>query len=318
MSQLLDQTRDRIRTLHYRIRTEDSYVLWAKQFILFHRKRHPLEMGEAEVGEFLTYLAVERNVAASTQNQALSAILFLYKVVLDRPLERVEDVLRAKKPHRLPVVFTHEEVRAVLARMQGDKAVMVSLLYGSGLRLMECLRLRVKDVDFGQNHIVVRDGKGQKDRVTVLPGSLVDALRRQVERVVEIHRQDLRDGFGRVYLPFALVKKYPNADREPGWQYLFPASSRAMDPRGGVERRHHQHEAVLQRAVRSAVRMAGVSKPGSCHTFRHSFATHLLENGSDIRTVQELLGHADVRTTMIYTHVLQRGPLGVRNPADLL
>lgn len=244
MSQLLDQMRDRIRTLHYSIRTEDSYVLWAKQFILFHRKRHPLEMGEAEVGEFLTYLAVERNVAASTQNQALSAILFLYKVVLDRPLERVEDVLRAKKPQRLPVVFTREEVRAVLARMQGDKAVMASLLYGSGLRLMECLRLRVKDVDFGQNHIVVRDGKGQKDRVTVLPGSLVDALRRQVERVVEIHRQDLRDGFGRVYLPFALAKKYPNADREPGWQYLFPASSRAMDPRGGVERRHHQHEAV--------------------------------------------------------------------------
>ena len=318
MSQLLDQMRDRIRTLHYSIRTEDAYVLWAKQFILFHGQRHPLEMGEAEVGEFLTYLAVERNVAASTQNQALSAILFLYKVVLDRPLERVDDVLRAKKPQRLPVVFTREEVRAVLARMQGDKAVMASLLYGSGLRLMECLRLRVKDVDFGQNHIVVRDGKGQKDRVTVLPGSLVDALRRQVERVVEIHRQDLRDGFGRVYLPFALAKKYPNADREPGWQYLFPASSRAMDPRGGVERRHHQHEAVLQRAVRSAVRMAGVSKPGSCHTFRHSFATHLLENGSDIRTVQELLGHADVRTTMIYTHVLQRGPLGVRSPADLL
>lgn len=318
MSQLLDQMRDRIRTLHYSIRTENAYVLWAKQFILFHRKRHPLEMGEAEVGEFLTYLAVERNVAASTQNQALSAILFLYKVVLDRRLERVEDVLRAKKPQRLPVVFTREEVRAVLARMQADKAVMASLLYGSGLRLMECLRLRVKDVDFGQNHIVVRDGKRQKDRVTVLPGSLVDALRRQVERVVEIHRQELRDGFGRVYLPFALAKKYPNADREPGWQYLFPASSRAMDPRGGVERRHHQHEAVLQRAVRSAVRMAGVSKAGSCHTFRHSFAAHLLENGSDIRTVQELLGHADVRTTMIYTHVLQRGPLGVRSPADLL
>src|SRR5271157_6356638 len=224
MSQLLDQMRDRIRTLHYSIRTEDAYVLWAKQFILFHRKRHLLEMGEAELGEFLTYLAVERNVAASTQNQALSAILFLYykyyKVVLDRPLERVDDVFRAKKPQRLPVVFTREEVRAVLARMQGDKAVMASLLYGSGLRLMECLRLRVKDVDFGQNHIVVRDGKGQKDRVTVLPGSLVDALRRQVERVVEIHRQDLRDGFGRVYLPFALAKKV--------------AKSRAVSrPRGG-------------------------------------------------------------------------------------
>jgi integron integrase len=207
MSQLLDQMRDRLRTLHYSIPTEAAYVLWAKQFILFHGKRHPLEMGEAEIGEFLTYLAVERNVAASTQNQALSAILFLFKVVLDRPLVRVEDVLRAKQPQRLPVVFTREEVRAVLARIPGDKAVMASLLYGSGLRLMECLRLRVKDVDFGQNHIVVRDGKGQKDRVTVLPGSLVDALRRQVERVAEIHRQDLRDGFGRVYLPFALAKK---------------------------------------------------------------------------------------------------------------
>jgi integron integrase len=318
MSQLLDQVREQIRTLHYSIRTEDAYVLWAKQFILFHGKRHPLDMGEAEVGEFLTYLAVERNVAASTQNQALSAILFLYKVVLDRPLQNLGDVPRAKKPQRLPVVFTRDEVRAVLARLPGENALMASLLYGSGLRLMECLRLRVKDVDFGQNHIVVRDGKGQKDRVTVLPGSLVDALRRQVGRVAEIHRQDLANGFGRVYLPFALARKYPNADREPGWQYLFPASSRAIDPRGGVERRHHEHEAVLQRAVRSAVRMSGVAKPGSCHTFRHSFATHLLENGSDIRTVQELLGHADVRTTMIYTHVLQRGPMGVRSPADVL
>ncbi len=235
MSKLLDQVRAEIRTLHYSIRTEAAYVLWTKQFILFHGKKHPLEMGEAEVKEFLTYLAVERNVAASTQNQALSALLFLYKVVLERPLEWVGDAVRAKRPERLPVVFTREEVRAVLARLPGERALMAGLLYGSGLRLMECLRLRVKDVDFGQNHILVRDGKGQKDRTTVLPGSLADALRRQVERVAEIHRQDLKEGFGRVYLPFALARKYPAADREKGWQYLFPAASRSIDPRDGVE-----------------------------------------------------------------------------------
>ena len=318
MSQLLDRVRDCIRALHYSIRTEDAYLLWVKQFVLFHDERHPLEMGKAEVGAFLTYLAVERDVAASTQNQALSALLFLYKVVLDRPLERLDEIPKAKKPQRLPVVFTRDEVRAVLARMPSDSALMANLLYGSGLRLMECLRLRVKDVDFGQNHLVVRDGKGQKDRVTVLPGTLVDWLRRQVARVAEIHRQDVAEGFGRVYLPFALAKKYPHADIEPGWQYLFPASKRAIDPRDGVERRHHEHERALQRAVKSAVRLSGVAKPGSCHTFRHSFATHLLENGSDIRTVQALLGHADVRTTMVYTHVLQRGPMGVLSPADIL
>ena len=278
----------------------------------------PWRWARPRSGAFLTDLAVERDVAASTQNQALSALLFLYKVVLDRPLERLDEIPKAKKPQRLPVVFTRDEVRAVLARMPSDSALMANLLYGSGLRLMECLRLRVKDVDFGQNHLVVRDGKGQKDRVTVLPGTLVDWLRRQVARVAEIHRQDVAEGFGRVYLPFALAKKYPHADIEPGWQYLFPASKRAIDPRDGVERRHHEHERVLQRAVKSAVRLSGVAKPGSCHTFRHSFATHLLENGSDIRTVQALLGHADVRTTMVYTHVLQRGPMGVLSPADIL
>ena len=318
MSQLLDRMRGQIRRLHYSIRTEDSYLLWAKKFILFHGKRHPMEMGEPEVGEFLTHLAVERNVAASTQNQALSALLFLYKCVLDRPLERVEDVAPAKRPSRLPVVFTRDEVRAILARLPAELALPAGLLYGSGLRLMECLRLRVKDVDFGQNHVVVRDGKGQKDRVTLLPGRLVDPLRRQVERVAEIHRQDLAEGVGRVYLPFALARKYPNADREPGWQYLFFAPKRSIDPRSEVERRHHLAETTLQRGVKSAVRKSGVTKPGSCHTFRHSFATHLLESGSDIRTVQELLGHADVRTTMIYTHVLQRGPMGVLSPADSL
>lgn len=236
MSKLLDQMRDQIRTLHYSIRTEDAYLLWVKQFILFHEKRHPLEMGEREVGEFLTHLAVTRKVAASTQNQALSALLFLYKAVLDRPLEGLGDTTRARKPERLPVVFTRDEVRGVLARLAGEKALMGGLLYGSGLRLLECLRLRIKDVDFGQNHIVVRDGKGQKDRVTLLPASLVDALRRQVARVDEIHRQDLREGFGQVHLPFALAKKYPNADREPAWQYLFPAPSRAIDPRSERKR----------------------------------------------------------------------------------
>lgn len=319
MSQLLDGMRDQIRRLHYSIRTEDAYLLWARQFILFHGKRHPLEMGEEQVGQFLTHLAVGRNVAASTQNQALSALLFLYKVVLDRPLQAsFVGLTKAKRPERLPVVFTRDEVRGVISRLQGDKALMAGLLYGSGLRLMECLRLRIKDVDFGQNHILVRDGKGQKDRATLLPRTLVGALETQVGRAREIHRQDIREGFGHVYLPFALAKKYPAADREAAWQYLFPALARSVDPRGGLERRHHVGEANLQRAVKGAVRASGVAKPGSCHTFRHSFATHLLEDGSDIRTVQELLGHADVRTTMIYTHVLQRGPMGVRSPADAL
>ncbi len=271
-----------------------------------------------EVGQFLTHLAVERDVAASTQNQALSALLFLYKAVLDRPLESVDDLVRAKRPERLPVVFTRDEVRAVLARLRGDKWLMASLLYGAGLRLMECLRLRVKDVDFGQNHLLIRDGKGQKDRSTVLPATLVEPLKVQVGRVAEIHRQDLREGFGRVHLPHALERKYPDADRHPGWQYLFPAPKRSIDPRSRLERRHHEGEANLQRAVKAAVRTSGTAKPGSCHTFRHSFATHLLEDGHDIRTVQELLGHADVRTTMIYTHVLQSGPLGVRSPIDRL
>ncbi len=319
MSRLLDQVREATRRLHYSIRTEDAYVLWIKRFILFHGKRHPLELGEPEVVAFLTHLAVHEDVAASTQNQALGALLFLYKVVLDRPLEWVNDqVVRAKRPERLPVVLSREEAKAVLAQLDGTAWLAAALLYGSGLRLMECLRLRVKDVDFGQNHILVRDGKGQKDRVAILPASLVEPLRRQIEHVLAVHERDLREGFGRVHLPHALSEKYPEADRHPGWQYLFPAHRRGEDPRSGLVRRHHLAESGLQKAVKRAIRAAAIAKPASCHTFRHSFATHLLEAGSDIRTVQELLGHNDVRTTMIYTHVLNAGPLGVRSPLDVI
>jgi integron integrase len=304
--------------MHYSIRTEDAYVQWIKRFILFHGKRHPLEMGESEVEAFLNHLAVEGNVAASTQNQALSALLFLYKFVLDRPLRDRIDVLRAKRPRRLPVVLTRAEVRAILTQLDDHKHLMACLLYGSGLRLMECLRLRIKDVDFGQNHILVRDGKGQKDRVTLLPRSLIEPLESQIALVRRLHERDLGEGFGRVYLPHALAEKYPNADRQFGWQYLFPAPQRSIDPRTGIERRHHLGETALQKVIRGAVRRAGIVKPASCHSLRHSFATHLLEGGQDIRTVQELLGHKDVSTTMIYTHVLNQGPLGVRSPIDFL
>jgi integron integrase len=318
MSQLLNQVRDLIRLRHYSLRTEEAYSRWIKEYILFHHKRHPGQMGEHEVSEFLSYLAVQRRVAASTQNQALSAILFLYRDVLKQPLDWLEKVERAKKPSRLPVVFTREEVRAILAQLDRSKWLMASLLYGSGLRLMECLRLRVKDIDFGYHQIVVRDGKGNKDRATMLPTSLEEPLQRHLAKVKALHEQDLKEGFGQVYLPFALEQKYPKADREWGWQYVFPASKRSVDPRSGTVRRHHVAESALQKAVYAAIRAAGVSKPGSCHSFRHSFATHLLENGYDIRTVQELLGHKDVGTTMIYTHVINKGGKGVRSPMDLL
>lgn len=317
MSRLLDQVREATRRLHYSIRTEDAYVLWIRRFVLFHGKRHPLEMGEPQVVEFLTHLAVHEDVAASTQNQALSALLFLYKVVLARPLEWVnEEIVRARRPERLPVVLGREEARAVLAQLDGTAWMAAALLYGSGLRLMECLRLRVKDADFARHQVLVRDGKGQKDRATLLPTALVEPLRRQVEHVRAVHEGDLREGFGRVHLPHALAAKYPGADRQLAWQYLFPSRRRAEDPRTGVVRRHHLAESALQKAVKRAVRAAGLPKAASCHTFRHSFATHLLESGHDIRTVQELLGHRDVRTTMIYTHVLQAGPLGVHSPLD--
>jgi integron integrase len=315
---LLDQVRLAIRTRHYSIRTEEAYVQWIKRFILFHHKRHPKEMGGDEVSQFLSDLAVRQHVAASTQNQALSAILFLYQEVLKQEIGWLDDVVRAKKAKKLPVVLSREEVKAVLTVLSDHKWVMANLLYGSGLRLMECIRLRVKDVDFSYNHIVVRDGKGNNDRVTMLPLNVKSPLHRHLQEVRKLHERDLADGFGSVYLPHALERKYPHANREWGWQYVFPAAKRSIDPRTGAERRHHVSQLVLQRAVRGAIRQTGLTKAASCHTFRHSFATHLLEAGYDIRTVQELLGHKDVSTTMIYTHVLNRGGRGVQSPADLL
>ncbi len=315
---LLDQVREVIRIRHYSIRTEQAYVQWIRRFILFHGKRHPREMGAPELTAFLSDLAAQHNVAASTQNQALHAVLFLYRDVLKVDLPWLDEVQRAKKPQHLPVLFTRDEVNALLAQLQGTTWLMAMLTYGSGLRLLECLRLRVKDVDFHYKQLLVRDAKGQKDRVTMLPTSLIDPIRTHLARVRHLHEIDLREGFGRVYLPYALAAKYPRADREWGWQYVFPSSRRSIDPRDGTERRHHAPEDTLQRAVKQAIRKAGIVKPGSVHTLRHSFATHLLESGYDIRTVQELLGHADVKTTMIYTHVLNRGGRGVVSPVDLV
>ncbi len=313
---LLDQVRDVIRVKHYSYKTEKSYLQWIKRFVLFHGKRHPINMGQNEVRKFITFLAVKQKVSASTQTQALSAILFLYRNVLKQEIGWIDGIERAKKSKYLPVVFTKEEAKRVLLRLEGTKWLMASLLYGSGLRLMECLRLRVKDMEFSYNQIVVRDGKGMKDRVTMLPESLNESTKKHLERVKDLHKQDIEEGFGKVYLPFALERKYPNANREWAWQYVFPASKRSIDPKSGIERRHHVDESVLQKAVKEAVRKAGIHKPASCHTFRHSFATHLLEDGYDIRTVQELLGHKDVTTTMIYTHVINKGGKGVKSPLD--
>jgi integron integrase len=313
---LLDQVRDVIRLKHYSIRTERAYIDWIKRFILFHHKRHPNDMGAPEVQAFLTHLAVNQNVAASTQQQALSALLFLYREVLRQELPWMDDITRAKKPKRLPVVLTQEEVRSLMAHLQGDAWLMASLLYGAGLRLMECLRLRVKDVDFDYRQLIVRDGKGQQDRVTMLPQKVIEPLQGHLDKAQALHRQDVAEGFGEVHLPYALARKYPNAGTEWAWQYVFPARRRSVDPRSGKTRRHHVDSKALQRAVKKAVQEANLSKAASCHTLRHSFATHLLEAGYDIRTVQELLGHKDVSTTMIYTHVLQQGGQGVRSPLD--
>jgi integron integrase len=315
-TKLLDQLRDALRTKHYSYRTEETYVDWARRYILFHDKRHPAEMGAPEIRAFLAYLATERKVSASTQNQALSAILFLYREVLGMEPELIL-LSSAKRPERLPTVLTRNEALDVIDRLEGTHRLMAQLLYGCGLRLMECVRLRLKDIDFDYKTVTVRDGKGEKDRVTPLPDAAAPDLRRQIERVRLLHEEDLAAGFGEVYLPYALAEKYPSAARELGWQYLFPSYKRSLDPRGDVERRHHLAPSALQRAVQGAARAAGILKRVTCHTLRHSFATHLLENGYDIRTVQELLGHKDVRTTMIYTHVLQRGGLAVRSPLDL-
>ncbi|ADE14437.1 integron integrase [Nitrosococcus halophilus Nc 4] len=317
-SPFLEQVRQAIRVRHFSIRTEQAYVAWIKRFILFHQRRHPLEMGEREVSEFLTYLACQKHVAASTQNQALNALVFLYREVLERPLGDLANVVRAKKPQRLPVVLSREEVSRLLGELEGEQWLMASLLYGSGLRLMECMRLRVKDIDFERQAIGVREGKGRKDRVTLLPEPLIVPLKRHLATVKTWHERDLAQGFGAVYLPYALERKYPQANKEWGWQYVFPAPKRSVDPRTKLVRRHHYYEKTLQAAIRKAVRRARIEKPASCHTLRHSFATHLLESGYDIRTVQELLGHQDIRTTQIYTHVLKRGGNAVISPLAML
>lgn len=315
---LLDQVRQAIRSRHYSKRTEKIYVDWIKRFIYFHGKRHPLEMAEPEINRFLTDLAVRKKVSASTQNQALSAILFLYQQVLNKPPEWVSPAVRAKKPKRLPVVLTREEVRTILDLMGGTSRLVAILLYGGGLRLNECLELRFKDIDFKTNQILVRDGKGQKDRVTTLPASVKEPLLEHLRDVWRLHQRDLREGAGRVALPYALARKYPNADREWGWQWAFPAPTRYFDKEARIERRHHLHETAVQKAMRQAVLRSGIGKAATPHVLRHSFATHLLEDGYDIRTIQELLGHSDLNTTMIYTHVLNKGGRGVRSPADLL
>lgn len=315
---LLEQVRARIRFKHYSIRTEQAYLDWIRRFIRHFDKKHPRDMGAKEVEEFLSHLAVAGRVSASTQNQAKSALLFLYKEVLGAELTWLDQVASAKTTKRLPVVLTPSEVTSMLSRLDGSHALLARLLYGTGLRIMEGLRLRVKDVDFERGEILVRDGKGGKDRVTMLPASISRALQLHLERVREQHRQDLAEGYGEVYLPFALDRKYPNAGREWGWQYVFPSARLSVDPRSGVTRRHHVQDQSVQRAIRQAVRDAGINKPATPHTLRHSFATHLLESGYDIRTVQELLGHSDVSTTMIYTHVLNRGGRGVASPLDRL
>jgi integron integrase len=315
---LLDCVRDAIRARHYSRRTEESYVAWIRRFVIFHGKRHPSRMGEREIRDFLTDLAVRRRVSSSTQNQALSALLFLYKEVLRQDVSWITGIVRASKPRRLPVVLSREEVRSTLEQLDGVTWIMASVLYGSGLRLSECLELRIKDVDFERGQIIVRGGKGGKDRVTVLPDVVREPLRKHLVSVRKLYSQDVKSGPASATLPNALEVKFPNAGREWAWQYVFPASRLCTDPITGGPKRHHVHESVLQRAVKEAVRKAGIPKPGTCHTFRHSFATHLLEGGYDIRTVQKLLGHKDIRTTMVYTHVMSKGELGVRSPADSL
>ncbi len=314
----MDRYREELQVRHYARRTISSYAQWVRRFLRFHGMRHPSEMGEQEINAFLTHLATVGQVSASTQNQALSALLFLYRQVLSSDVGNLEGVVRARQPRRLPVVLTVREVRAVLDRLEGVEQLVAQLLYGSGLRLMEALRLRVKDVDFQARQLTVRSGKGDKDRVTVLPDSLMEPLREHLLEVQALHRADLAAGWGRVVMPMALARKYPNAASEWAWQWVFPQAHRWRDAKARTEGRHHIDPTLIQKAVKRAVLSAGIGKQASCHTFRHSFATHLLERGQDIRTIQELLGHSDVKTTMIYTHVLNRGPCGVMSPVDLL
>ncbi|GAB3754209.1 integron integrase [Lysobacter olei] len=312
----MDEVRRRIRVKHYSLRTERVYIAWIRRFILANGKRHPRDLGQPEIEAFLSHLAVEGQVSASTQNQALAALLFLYREVLAMELPWLDGIVRAKRPQRVPTVLSQQEVAAVLAHLEGRMWLVASLLYGTGMRVLECMRLRVKDVDFARNEITVREGKGAKDRRTVLPQSLAPALEREVVRARALHDEDLRQGFGEVYLPAALARKYPRAARDFGWQYLFPSARRSMDPQSGQERRHHVDPESLARVLRRARMRSGLAKPVTAHTFRHSFATHLLERGYDIRTVQELLGHKDVATTQVYTHVLNRGACGVVSPLD--
>ena len=315
---LFEVVRNKIRVKHYSIRTEKTYIYWIKSYLQFYSLQHPRELGASQIEAFLTHLAVDRKVSASTQNQALSALLFLYKVVLEIELPYLDDVTRAKKSSRVPVVFTPDEASIVIQNLQPPYSLMTRLLYGSGLRLMECVRLRIKDIDFHYKTITVRNGKGGKDRVTLLPDLVSVDLELQMTKTKELHDFDRQAGYGLVYLPFALEKKYPNASGEWSWQYVFPSNTRSIDPRSGVERRHHVGEQSLQRAIKRAIRVSGISKQASTHTFRHSFATHLLQAGYDIRTVQDLMGHKDIRTTQIYTHILERGGNAVKSPLDNL
>jgi integron integrase len=314
---LLDQVRNQMQLKHFSRRTQDAYLHWIKRYILYNDKQHPAEMGDREIQRFLTYLAVDEDVAASTQNLAFNAILFLYKEILHKELGPLADVVRASRPKRMPDAFTRQEAKQVIAHLKGVYWLVGNILYGSGLRLLECLRLRVKDIDFAQNTILVRGGKGDKDRATILPTTMKQRLQLHLKKVYAIHQEDLADGFGETVLPHALATKYPNAAKQWKWQYVFPASRRSVDPVTRIFARHHIDESSVQRVVKTAIRDAGITKTASCHTFRHSFATHLLEEGYDIRTVQELLGHADIRTTMIYTHISNKKKPTVRSPLDL-
>ena len=317
-SPFLESVRSAIRTCHYSIRTEEAYISWVRRFILFHNKKHPAQMAEPEIREFLTYLACQRNVSASTQNQAFNALLFLYKKVLGRELAPIAGVVRAKKPRKIPVVLDRDEIRRVMRQLSNEHWLIASLLYGSGLRLMECLSLRVMNLQFTKKQIEVRAGKGNKDRLTILPANIIDDLKRHLGQVRITHQRDLAEGFGCVAMPNTREAKSSDSCREWGWQYVFPASKRSVAQGETIERRHHLEPSVMQKAIKRAIRRAKIIKPASCHTFRHSFATHLLDNGYDIRTVQELMGHADVSTTMVYTHVLSRPGAGVDSPLDSL